>query len=105
MHDSVYEAILETTATLYLYGILDNITDVLKSPQAAQRVFLSIFTAAGNGKLYYKGLLGQQVISVAPILFIHAVMRLFVSCFSVEALLIKIPNRHDVHRKFIVGKV
>jgi len=37
-----YEVILETTAIRDLYGILDYITDVLKSPQAAQRVFSSI---------------------------------------------------------------
>ena len=42
MHDSKYEVILETTATLDLYGILDYITGVLKSPQAAGRVFTSI---------------------------------------------------------------
>jgi plasmid stabilization system protein ParE len=37
-----YDVILETTAVLDLYGIFDYIRDVLKSPQAAQRVFISI---------------------------------------------------------------
>ena len=37
-----YEVILETTAVLDLYGILDYITNVLKAPEAARRVFLSI---------------------------------------------------------------
>ena len=42
MRDSKCEVILETTATLDLYGILDYITDVLKSPQTEHRVFTSI---------------------------------------------------------------
>jgi len=37
-----YNVILETTAVLDLCGILDYITDVLKQPEAAKRVFLSI---------------------------------------------------------------
>jgi len=37
-----YEVILETTAILDLYGILDYITDVLKAPESAKRVTLSI---------------------------------------------------------------
>jgi len=37
-----YSVILETTAVLDMYRIFDYITDVLKAPQAAQRVFLSI---------------------------------------------------------------
>jgi toxin ParE1/3/4 len=37
-----YEVILETTAVLDLYGILDYITDVLKAPESAQRVYSSI---------------------------------------------------------------
>ena len=37
-----YEVILETTAVLDLHGILDYITNVLKAPESAQRVFLSI---------------------------------------------------------------
>ena len=40
-HDE-YEVILETTTVLDLYGILDYITNVLKAPEAAQQVFLSI---------------------------------------------------------------
>ena len=41
-HDVKYEVILETTAAHDLYGIFDYITDVLKSSDAALRVFLSI---------------------------------------------------------------
>ena len=41
-NDMGYEVILETTAILDLYGILDYITDILKAPQSARRVFLSI---------------------------------------------------------------
>jgi len=37
-----YEVILETTAVLDLYEILDYITDVLKAPESAKRVVLSI---------------------------------------------------------------
>jgi plasmid stabilization system protein ParE len=37
-----YDIILETTAALDLYGILDYITDVLKQPETAERIFLSI---------------------------------------------------------------
>jgi len=37
-----YNVILETTAILDMYSILDYIRDVLKAPEAAQRVFLSI---------------------------------------------------------------
>jgi len=37
-----YEVILETTAILDLYEILDYITDVLKAPESAERVVLSI---------------------------------------------------------------
>ena len=40
--DAEYEVILETTATLDLYGILDYITDVLKAPESAKRVYSSI---------------------------------------------------------------
>jgi toxin ParE1/3/4 len=40
--NSEYEVILETTAVLDLYGILDYITDVLKAPESAQRVYSSI---------------------------------------------------------------
>ena len=42
MKPEEYEVILETTAVLDLYGILDYITDILKAPQSAQRVFFSI---------------------------------------------------------------
>jgi len=41
-NNSEYEVTLETTATLDLYGILDYITIILKSPEAARRVFWSI---------------------------------------------------------------
>ncbi|MCL2378562.1 MAG: type II toxin-antitoxin system RelE/ParE family toxin [Defluviitaleaceae bacterium] len=37
-----YEVILETTAVHDLYGILDYITNVLKAPESAERVVLSI---------------------------------------------------------------
>ena len=37
-----YNVILETTAVLDLRGILDYITDILKQPEAAERIFLSI---------------------------------------------------------------
>jgi len=38
----VYDVVFETTATIDLYGILDYITDVLKAPASAQRVYWSI---------------------------------------------------------------
>jgi len=38
----VYNIILESPATLDLYGILDYITDVLNAPESAQRVYRSI---------------------------------------------------------------
>ena len=38
----VYDVILETTASLDLYGILDYIKDVLKEPESAERVYWSI---------------------------------------------------------------
>ena len=38
----VYDVILETTASLDLFGILDYITDVLKAPESAKRVYWSI---------------------------------------------------------------
>jgi plasmid stabilization system protein ParE len=37
-----YEVILEATAANDLFGILDYITDVLKSPETAKRVYFSI---------------------------------------------------------------
>jgi plasmid stabilization system protein ParE len=37
-----YKVILETTAVLDLYGIFDYIAEVLKSPESAQRVYISI---------------------------------------------------------------
>ena len=37
-----YDVIIETTATLDLYGILDYISDVLKAPESAERVYWSI---------------------------------------------------------------
>ena len=37
-----YNVILETTAALDLRGILDYITDILRQPDAAERIFLSI---------------------------------------------------------------
>jgi len=37
-----YNVILETTAALDLYGILDYITEVLKAPESAERVYWSI---------------------------------------------------------------
>ena len=37
-----YNVILEMTAVLDLRGILDYITDILKQPEAAERIFLSI---------------------------------------------------------------
>ena len=37
-----YEVILETTAIQDLYGIMDYITGVLKAPESAERVILSI---------------------------------------------------------------
>ena len=42
MQNNRYEVILESTAVLDLYGIFDYITIILKSPEAAQRVFFSI---------------------------------------------------------------
>jgi len=42
MENNVYDVILETTATLDLYSILDYITDVLKVPESAQRIYFSI---------------------------------------------------------------
>jgi len=38
----IYDVILETTVTLDLYGILDYITEVLKAPESAERVYWSI---------------------------------------------------------------
>jgi len=38
----VYDVILETTASLDLYGILDYIRDVLKALESAERVYWSI---------------------------------------------------------------
>ena len=35
----VYDVVLETTATLDLYGILDYNTEVLKSPESASRIY------------------------------------------------------------------
>ena len=40
--NKVYDVILETTASLDLYGILDYIKDVLKAPESAERVYWSI---------------------------------------------------------------
>jgi len=40
----IYDVILETTASLDLYGILDYITEVLKVPETAHRVYLKIKT-------------------------------------------------------------
>ena len=40
--NNAYDMIFETTATLDLYGILDYITDVLKAPESAERVYLAI---------------------------------------------------------------
>ena len=40
--NKAYDLILETTASLDLYGILDYITDVLKAPTSAERVYWSI---------------------------------------------------------------
>ena len=37
-----YEVILETTAILDLYSILDYISEILKQPETARRIFLSI---------------------------------------------------------------
>jgi len=37
-----YDVIIETTAALDLYGILDYITDVLKAPESAERIYWSI---------------------------------------------------------------
>ena len=36
-----YNVILETTAALDLRGILDYITDILKQPETAERIFIS----------------------------------------------------------------
>ena len=38
----VYDVILETTAVLDLYGILDYIKDVLKAPESAESIYWSI---------------------------------------------------------------
>jgi len=38
----IYDVILETTASLDLYGILDYITEVLKAPESAERIYWSI---------------------------------------------------------------
>ena len=40
--NNVYNVIFETTSTLDLYGILDYITDVLKAPESAERIYWSI---------------------------------------------------------------
>jgi len=40
--NKMYDVILETTASLDLYGILDYITDVLKAPESAGRIYWSI---------------------------------------------------------------
>ena len=40
--NKMLDVILETTASLDLYGILDYITDVLKAPESAERVYRSI---------------------------------------------------------------
>ena len=40
--NKVYGVILETTAALDLFGILDYIKDVLKAPESAERVYWSI---------------------------------------------------------------
>jgi toxin ParE1/3/4 len=41
-HDVEYEVILETTAVIDLRGVFDYITDDIKAPEAAERVYLSI---------------------------------------------------------------
>ena len=41
-HETEYDVILETTAVIDLRGIFDYITDVLKAPEAAERVYWSI---------------------------------------------------------------
>jgi toxin ParE1/3/4 len=41
-YDKEYEVILETTAVIDLYGILDYITEVLKAPESAERIYWSI---------------------------------------------------------------
>ena len=38
----IFDVILETTASLDLYGILDYIKEVLKAPESAERVYWSI---------------------------------------------------------------
>ena len=38
----IYDVIIETTASLDLYGILDYITEVLKAPESAERIYWSI---------------------------------------------------------------
>jgi len=38
----IYDVTLETTASLDLYGILDYITEVLKAPESAERIYWSI---------------------------------------------------------------
>ena len=40
--NKVYDVILETTASLDLYGIIDYIKDVLKAPESAERIYRSI---------------------------------------------------------------
>lgn len=42
MKHNGYEVILETIAVLDLHGILHYITDVLKAPESARRIFLLI---------------------------------------------------------------
>ena len=37
--NKIYNVILETTASFDLYGILDYITNVLKSPESAERIY------------------------------------------------------------------
>ena len=38
----IFDVIIETTASLDLYGILDYITEVLKVPESAERIYRSI---------------------------------------------------------------
>ena len=40
--NKMYDVILETTASLDLYDIFDYITNVLKAPESAERVYWSI---------------------------------------------------------------
>ena len=40
--NKTYNVILETTAMMDLYGILDYINDILKAPESAERVYKSI---------------------------------------------------------------